>query len=55
MLTTPEAIRTLQRKLYTKAKQEIGVRLGVKNIGKPCAGKPHARFDEGGQVTLTMV
>jgi len=23
--------------------------LGVKNIGKPCAGKLHARFDEGGQ------
>ena len=23
--------------------------LGVKNIGKPCAGKPHARFDEGGK------
>ena len=22
----------------------------MKNIGKPCAGKPHARFDEGGQV-----
>ncbi len=21
----------------------------VKNIGKPCAGKPQARFDEGGQ------
>ena len=21
----------------------------VKNIGKPCAGKLHARFDEGGQ------
>ncbi len=21
----------------------------VKNIGKPCAGKPHARFDEEGQ------
>jgi len=19
----------------------------VKNVGKPCAGKPHARFDEG--------
>jgi hypothetical protein len=19
----------------------------MKNIGKPCAGKPHARFDEG--------
>ena len=24
--------------------------LGVKSIGKPCAGKLHARFDEGGQV-----
>ena len=23
----------------------------MKNIGKPCAGKPHARFDEGGQAT----
>ena len=23
--------------------------LGVNNIGKPCAGKLHARFDEGGQ------
>jgi len=21
----------------------------VKNIGKPCTGEPHARFDEGGQ------
>ncbi len=21
----------------------------MKNIGKPCAGEPHARFDEGGQ------
>jgi hypothetical protein len=21
--------------------------LAMKNIGKPCAGKPHARFDEG--------
>ena len=75
LLTTPDTIRTLQRKLYTKAKQEtafcyaLAVRargrdllsrankrrvescacLGVKNIGKPCAGKPHARFDEGGQ------
>jgi len=28
---------------------EDGACLGVKNIGKPCAGKPHARFDEGGQ------
>ena len=28
---------------------EIGACQGVKNIAKPCAGKPHARFDEGGQ------
>jgi hypothetical protein len=28
---------------------EIGACQGVKNIGKPCAGKLHARFDEGGQ------
>jgi len=26
----------------------------VKNIGKPCAGKLQARFDEGGQVKLAM-
>ena len=123
MLTTPEKIRTLQRKLYRKAKQDTACRfhalydkvyradilshayalvrankgsagidgltfvelesreevtvllmeledalriwsiqsadncrleesacLTVKNIGKPCAGKPHARFDEGGLV-----
>ena len=25
----------------------------MKNIGKPCAGKPHARFDEGGLVKTT--
>ncbi len=33
---------------------EGGACLGVKNIGKPCAGKPHARFDEGGQVKPPM-
>ena len=27
----------------------------VKNIGKTCAGKPHARFDEGGMVEAVMV
>jgi hypothetical protein len=53
VLTTPDTIRTLQRKLYAKAKQ-LGARLGVKNIGMPCAGKPHARFDEGGQEKQTM-
>jgi len=26
----------------------------VKNIGKPCAGKPHARFDEGGLAKDSM-
>ena len=120
MLDTPVKIRTLQRKLYAKAKQEPGYRfyalydkvyradilqhayhlvrsnkgapgfggvnfadleaeewveqllaelamevrlvqtsnvrsletcacVGMKNIGKPCTGKPYARFDEGGQ------
>lgn len=53
VLLTPKNIRTLQRKLYRKAKQDSGrldecACLTVKNIGKPCAGKPHARFDEGG-------
>ena len=75
LLTTPHTIRTLQRKLYAKAKpntahvacsefERAGATasvasenmkrrharacLGVKNIGKPCAGKLHARFDEGG-------
>ena len=27
----------------------------MKNIGKPCAGKPHARFDEGGLAKAAMV
>ncbi len=27
-------------------------RLGVKNIGKPCAGEPHARFDDGRQARV---
>jgi hypothetical protein len=26
----------------------------MKNIGKPCAGKLHARFEEGGQEKWTM-
>jgi len=26
-----------------------GACLAMKNIEKPCAGEPHARFDEGGQ------
>jgi hypothetical protein len=35
--------------LSPEPKPVIGACLGVKNIGEPCAGKPHARFDEGGQ------
>ena len=27
---------------------EEGACLGMKNIGKPCTGKPYALFDEGG-------
>jgi len=27
----------------------------MKNIGKPCTGKPYARFDEGGQDTVTTI
>ena len=27
----------------------------MNNIGKPCTGEPYARFDEGGQATMTMV
>ncbi len=51
-LATPETIRTLQRKLYRKAKQEDNSAcLAMKDIGKPCTGKPYARFDEGEQTT----
>ena len=53
-LTTPEVIRTLPRKLYCKAKQDDCACLAAKDIGKPCAGKPHARFDEGGLGLSTM-
>ena len=27
----------------------------MKNIGKPCAGKSHARFDEGGLVQASLL
>ena len=39
--------------LFLRWRLALGACLGMKNIGKPCAGKPHAWFDEGGQVTLT--
>ena len=31
---------------------EEGACLVMKDIGKPCTGKPYARFDEGGQGNL---
>src|SRR5215831_3627716 len=63
-LTTPEKIRTLQRKLYCKAKAEPAsasnaraerpvVCLAVKPAGKPDAGNRHVRFDERGLDTTS--
>jgi len=37
------------RKSAHDSRLDKGACPAVKNIGKPCAGKPHARFDEGGQ------
>ncbi len=34
---------------HNNGRLETSVCLGVKNIGKPCAGELHARFDEGEQ------
>lgn len=36
----------LERKDYTFFDLDLGM-LETKTVGKPCAGKPHARFDEG--------
>jgi hypothetical protein len=44
MLKTPKKIRELQSELRQSAKH-IYVK---KMIGKPCAGKPHARFEVAG-------
>ncbi len=38
-----------------QAANNNGACLVVKNIGKPCTGKPYARFDEGGQVSVTTI
>src|ERR1700746_1084941 len=53
-LTTPNKIRSLQRKLYCKAKaapERPVVCLAVKPVGKPDAGNRHVRFDERGWET----
>src|SRR6266516_7831975 len=62
-LQTPTVIRTLQRKLYRKAKERkllhrrrlrpklFSVCLTVKPVGEPDAGDRHVRFDERGWET----
>ena len=58
-LATPNKIRTLQRKLYRKAKEEPAcgspVSLAVNPVGEPDAGNPHVRFDERGWETRRHV
>jgi hypothetical protein len=58
-LATPNKIRTLQRKLYRKAKEEPAcgspVSLAVNPVGEPDAGNPHVRFDERGWETARRV
>src|SRR6266853_557991 len=52
-LATPDRIRSLQRKLYRKAKADgsFAVCPTVKPVGKPDAGNRHVRFDERGRET----
>jgi hypothetical protein len=45
--TTPIKVQPLQRTLYRKAKQNICDSQTVNNLGKPDAGNPPVRFDEG--------
>jgi hypothetical protein len=52
----PEPVRTLRAlQGADHSRLDKGACRTVKNIGKPCAGKPHARFDEGGLGTDAMV
>jgi hypothetical protein len=51
-LVTPLKIRSLQRKLYVKAKAGCpAVCPATKPVGEPDAGNPHVRFDERGEET----
>src|SRR6266540_762750 len=46
--TKQDRVRELQRALYRAAKADPhgGSRMpAVKNVGEPCAGEPHARFE----------
>ena len=42
--TKQDRVRELQRALYRAAKAD-GRMPAVKNVGEPCAGEPHARFE----------
>ncbi|MBK5970352.1 hypothetical protein CCR91_16710 [Thiorhodovibrio winogradskyi] len=53
-LATPDTIRTLQRSLYCQAKQRTLCMPRCEAHRKACAGKSHARFDEGGLVVSAM-
>ena len=46
-ITTPDKVQQLQRTLYRKAKENICDSQTVNNLGKPDAGNPPVRFDEG--------
>ena len=49
-LSAPRSLRALRAVQTPDGRGlALGACLGMKNIGKPCAGEPHARFDEGGQ------
>jgi len=42
--TKQDRVRELQRALYRAAKADSRMP-AVKNVGEPCAGEPHARFE----------
>src|SRR6266702_605465 len=42
--TKQDKVRELQRALYRAAKADSRMP-AVKNVGEPCAGEPHARFE----------
>ena len=47
LLTPLVKVQDFQRGLYLKAKRKVANTFRRVVIGKPCEGKPHARFDEG--------
>jgi hypothetical protein len=47
-IATPDKLQSLQRTLYRKAKENrISDSRAVNHLGKPDAGDPPVRFDEG--------